>query len=388
MPNVILRLGAGLVLAVCSVAGVASAAADPPLGLRPVPIPADNPQTPQKIALGNRLYHEARFSADGTVSCATCHEEDKAFTDGKPVSTGVHGQHGTRNAPTVVNAAYMEHLFWDGREPDLEGQSKQPPVNPVEGGLPSHQPMLEVVRNDPSYVDAFREVFGVEPDQITIDHIAKAIASFERTIVAGDSPFDRWHFGGDEDAVSDAAKRGFTVFTGQGRCVSCHQIEQDQALFTDNRFHNIGVGFKNIQGREEEIAQKFIQAKAEGADVDKTVLSDPDASELGRFAVTENINQIAAFKTPTLRNIDLTAPYMHDGSQKTLEDMVNFYNNGGRVHADDPVSPFLSGGIRPLNLTDQQKADLVAFLKTLTSPTIAAQASAAQPAQANAQRGQ
>ncbi len=361
-------------------------AADPPLGLRPVPVPADNPQTPQKIALGNRLFHESRFSADGTVSCATCHEEDQAFTDAKPVSTGVHGQHGTRNAPTVINAAYMELLFWDGREPDLEGQSKQPPVNPVEGGLPGYEPMLKVVREDPQYASQFREVFGVTPEQITIDHIAKAIASFERTIVAGGSPFDRWHFGGDKDAIGDAAKRGFAVFTGQGRCVSCHQIEQDQALFTDNRFHNIGVGFKNIQGREEEIAQKFLTAKAEGADVDKTVLSDPDASELGRFAVTEDVNKISAFKTPTLRNIALTAPYMHDGSQQTLEDMVNFYNNGGRVHEDDPVSPFLSGGIRPLNLSDQQKSDLVAFLETLTSPEIAAQATAAD--RVNRQGGQ
>lgn len=363
-----------------------AAAADPPLGLRPVPVPADNPQTPAKIALGDRLYHEARFSADGTVSCATCHAENLAFADAKPVSTGVHGQHGTRNAPTVINAAYMQTLFWDGREPDLEGQSKQPPVNPVEGGLPGYEPMLKVVRNDPQYVAAFRDVFGVAPADITIDHIAKAIASFERTIVAGDSPFDRWHFGGEEDAVSDAAKRGFVVFTSQGRCVSCHQIEQDQALFTDNRFHNIGVGFKNIQGRVGEIAKDFLEAKSQGADVDKTVLSDPDASELGRFAVTENTNTIAAFKTPTLRNVALTAPYMHDGSQKTLEDMVTFYNNGGRVHEDDPVSPFLSGGIRPLNLSDQQQADLVAFLKTLTSPQIAQQATAVEAA--GAQGGQ
>lgn len=343
-----------------------------PLGLPTLLIPADNPQSDAKIALGDRLYHEERFSIDGKVSCATCHAEEKAFTDHRAVSKGHNGLLGTRNAPTVINAAYMETQFWDGREPDLEGQSKQPPINPVEGGLPNHDEIIKIIRDDAAYVKAFKEVFGVDEKDITIDHFAKAIASFERTIVAGDSPFDRYQFGGDKSAMSEAAVRGLTVFKGQGRCVSCHTIEHDQALFTDNRFHNIGVGFKNIQGREGEIAEDFLKAKNEGADVDVTVLSDPDASELGRFAVSEDINKIGAFKTSSLRNIELTPPYMHDGSQKTLEDMVNFYNNGGRVNPDDPLTPFLSGGIRPLNLSDQQKQDLVEFLKALTSPGIAA----------------
>jgi cytochrome c peroxidase len=344
-----------------------------PLGLPPVPIPADNPQSQAKIALGDRLFHEERFSSDGKVSCSTCHAKDKGFTDHRRVSRGHNGLLGTRNAPTVINAAYMQTLFWDGREPDLEGQSKQPPVNPVEGGLPNLEALLEIIRDDPSYVKAFKEVYGVEAPEITIDQYADAIASFERTLIAGDSPFDRYQYGGDKTAMSEAAIRGLAVFRGQGRCVSCHVIEQTQALFTDNRFHNIGVGFKNIQGREEEIAGEFIKAKNAGADVDKTVLSDPDASELGRFAVSEDINTVGAFKTASLRNIELTAPYMHDGSQKTLEDMVNFYNNGGRVKEDDPFSPFLSGGIRPLNLSEQQKSDLVEFLKALTSPSIAKQ---------------
>ena len=343
-----------------------------PLGLPEVPIPADNPQSDAKIALGDRLYHEERFSADGKVSCATCHAGEKAFTDHRAVSKGHNGLLGTRNAPTVINTAYMQTQFWDGREPDLEGQSKQPPVNPVEGGLPNHDALLKIIRDDATYVKAFKEVFGVNKKGITIDHYAKAVASFERTLVAGDSPFDRYQFGGDKSAMNEAAVRGLEVYLGQGRCVSCHIIEHDQALFTDNRFHNIGVGFKNIRGRVGEIAENFLKAKNEGADVDVTVLSDPDASELGRFAVSEDINKIGAFKTSSLRNIELTPPYMHDGSQKTLEDMVNFYNNGGRVKSDDPFSPFLSGGIRPLNLSDQQKKDLVEFLKALTSPSIAA----------------
>lgn len=344
-----------------------------PLGLPAVPIPANNPQTAEKIELGDRLFHDPRFSADGKVSCATCHAEEKAFTDHRHVSRGHDGLLGTRNAPTVINAAFMQTQFWDGREPDLEGQSKQPPINPVEGGLPDLDALLKMIRSDPAYVNSFKTVFGVDAQDITTEHYANAIASFERTIIAGNSPFDRYQFGGDTSAMNANAIRGLEVFRGQGRCVSCHHIEQTQALFTDNRFHNIGVGFKNIRGRVGEIAAEFLQAKNEGADIDKTVLSDPDASELGRFAVSEDINKIGAFKTPTLRNIELTAPYMHDGSQETLEDMVNFYNNGGRVNLDDPLSPFLSGGIRPLNLSEQQKKDLVAFLKALTSPEIAAQ---------------
>ena len=173
-----------------------------PLGLPAEPIPADNPQSAAKIKLGDRLFHETRFSADGKVSCSTCHEKDKAFTDHRRVSEGHNGLLGTRNAPTVINSAYMKTLFWDGREPDLEGQSKQPPVNPVEGGLPDLEALLEIIRADPSYVEAFREVFGVDAADITIDHYAAALASFERTQIAGDSPFDRYQYGGDKTATA------------------------------------------------------------------------------------------------------------------------------------------------------------------------------------------
>nr|WP_296918104.1 cytochrome c peroxidase [Thiocapsa sp.] len=352
-----------------------------PLGLPPVPIPADNPQTPAKIALGEALFNDPRFSADGQVSCATCHDPAKAFTDNLPVSKGFRDMTGTRNAPTVINSAYLRTLFWDGREPDLEGQSKQPPVNPVEGGLADHQTILRIMRSDPAYVKAIREVFQVEPAAVTLKHFAQAVASFQRTLVAGDSPFDRYFYGGDKTAMSQSAIRGLAVFTGQGRCVSCHVIEQTQALFTDNRFHNIGVGFKHIRGKEEEIAARFLAAKKSGADVDVTVLTDPDASELGRFAVTENLTQVGSFKTPTLRNIDLTAPYMHDGSLQTLEDVVEFYDHGGRLDLDDPLSGFLSGGIRPLGLSDEQEADLIAFLKSLTSPNVAGTPSSALASQ-------
>ena len=339
-----------------------------PLGLPPVPIPANNPQTPAKIALGDKLFNDTRFSADGKVSCATCHDPDKAFTDNLRVSKGFRDLTGTRNAPTVINAAYMTSQFWDGREPDLEGQSKQPPVNPVEGGLANHTPLLEVIRSDAQYVDAFKSVFDVDAAGIDMDHVAMAIASFERTIIAGDSPFDRYYFGGDPQAMSEAQIRGLELFVARGRCVSCHRIEQTQALFTDNRFHNIGVGFKRIQGKEAETAQNFLRSKRAGADVDKTVLTNENMSELGRFAVTENITEVGAFKTPTLRNIEKTAPFMHDGSLATLEDVVDFYNNGGRDQKTDPLSGFQSGGIRSLNLTMREQKDLVEFMKALTSP--------------------
>jgi cytochrome c peroxidase len=356
-----------------------------PLGLPPLAIPEDNPQTPAKIALGSKLYHDKRFSSTGEVSCATCHDPAKAFTDSPlPKAQGVNKLTGTRNSPTIVNAAYFTLFFWDGRSPSLEDQAQHPIVNPVEMGLPNHDPVLKIVREDPDYVRAFREVFGKEPAEVTMKEVQQAIASFERTIVAGDSPFDKFYFGGDQNAISEQAKRGFDIFLNKGRCVSCHTIEQDHALFTDNRFHNIGVGINRIQNDVPALAPAFLEAKARGADVDKAVLSDPKVSELGRFAVTEELDHLGAFKTPTLRNVAVTAPFMHDGSLQTLRDVVEHYNNGGVTNKNDPVNDYLSGGIRPLHLTEQEIDDLVAFMETLTSPQFAAQkAASANPASCN-----
>jgi cytochrome c peroxidase len=362
-----------------------SAAAAQPLGLPSVPIPFDNPQTPEKIALGEKLFNDTRFSSTGEVSCATCHDPKKAFTDSPLVtSEGINKLTGTRNAPTVINSAYFSKLFWDGRSADLEDQAQHPIVNPVEMGLPNHDPVLQVVRTDPDYVVRFKKVFDKEGEQITMKEVQQAIASFERTIVAGDSPWDRWYYGGDENAVSEQVKRGFNVFLTKGRCVSCHTIEQNYALFTDNRFHNIGVGVNRIQEEIPKFAPAFLSAKAAGTDVDKAVLTNPKVSELGRFAVTETLDEIGAFKTSTLRNVAVTAPFMHDGSLKTLRDVVEHYNNGGVTRKDDPVNDFLSGGIRPLNLTEEEITDLVAFLESLTSPQFAEQkAASANPVSCN-----
>ncbi|WP_298270460.1 cytochrome c peroxidase [Geobacter sp.] len=347
-------------------------AAELPLGLPPVPIPADNPQTPEKIALGKRLFEEKRFSADGTISCSHCHDLQKAFTDRLVVAEGIGKQKGTRNTPTVINAAYYTSQFWDGRRATLEEQAKDPFVNPIEHGLKSHEPILATIRSDPTYPAEFRKAFGVEPSAVTIDHVVKAIASFERTVVSGDSPFDRYLYGGQKDAISEAAKRGLELYRVKARCQDCHNIGQTNATFTDNKFHNVGVGFKRIEGRFMEIATSFRKAKEAGKNVDESVLTSHDASELGRFAITLRPADIGAFKTVTLRNIAVTAPYMHDGSVKTLEDVIELYDRGGEKN------PFLDSGIRPLNLTPQEKTDLLEFLKTLTSPRFATAATPAK----------
>lgn len=356
-----------------------------PLGLPPVPIPSDNPQTPGKIALGDKLFNDKRFSSTGDVSCATCHDPAKAFTDSPLVtSEGINKLTGTRNSPTVINSAYFSLFFWDGRSASLEDQAQHPIVNPVEMGLADHDPVLKIVRTDPEYVAAFRKVFGKEGEQITMKEVQQAIASFERTIVAGDSPFDQWYFGRRQDAISEQAKRGFDVFMNKGRCVSCHTIEQNHALFTDNRFHNIGVGINRIQGDVGTLVPAFLKAGTSIEEVDKAVLADPKVSELGRFAITDSLDELGAFKTSTLRNVAVTAPFMHDGSLATLRDVVEHYNNGGITRKTDSVNDFLSGGIRPLDLTDDEIADLVAFLETLTSPQFAAQKAASlNPAACN-----
>ena len=344
----------------------------PSLGLPPAPHPEDNPQTAEKIALGKKLFEDERFSSTGEVSCATCHAEEKAFTDSPlSVSEGIHKLTGTRNAPTVVNSLYFKTMFWDGRSPSLEDQALHPFLNPVEMGLKNHEPILAIVRSDPEYVKAFKEVFGKSGDAVTMDEVTKAIAAFERTIVTGNSAFDRYFYGGEEDALTPAQKRGFDLFVNKGRCVSCHVIEQTQALFTDNRFHNVGVGINDIQDDVPALAGEFLKAEITASEVDVEVLTNKKTSELGRFAVTRRFDDLGGFKTPTLRNVAVTAPYMHDGSLKTLDDVMQHYNNGGVTFESDPVNDFLSGGIRPLGLTDDEIDDLVAFMEALTSPEFA-----------------
>jgi cytochrome c peroxidase len=371
---------AGLLAAGTAVADD-SATQQPPLGLPPVPYPDGKPPSADKIALGEKLFKDTRFSKTGMVSCATCHDFDKTLTDSPlRVSKGIDDLTGTRNAPTVVNSVYFDTMFWDGRSPSLEDQALHPFVNPVEMGLDDHQPILDIVRSDEKYVDAFQKVFGKKGDAITMDEVTSAIAAFERMQVAGDSPFDRYYFKG-EESLTDQQKLGFDVFVNKGRCVSCHVVEQTQALFTDNRFHNIGVGINDIQKDVPELAGAFLEAEATLAEVDVRVLTDARTSELGRFAVSRDFDDLGGFKTPTLRNVAATAPYMHDGSLVTLKEVVEHYNNGGVTDPNDHVNDFLSGGIRPLELSDEEIDALVAFMEALTSPQFAAQAKAASSTQ-------
>jgi len=346
--------------------------AEPLLGLPPVPIPADNPQTPEKIALGQTLFNDKRLSGDGTVSCSNCHSPAKGFTDNRTTSEGINKSKGTRNAPTVLNAAYYTTQFWDGRRPSLEAQAKDPFTNSIEHGLKDHAQVVDIIRKDGSYPTQFKNVFGVEPDKITIDHVSMATASFERTVVAGNSPFDRYQYGGDKTAMSPEAIRGLETFRGKAKCSSCHTIGPTYALFTNNGFHNLGVGFSKVEPNMYQIVNAFRASVAAGKPVDELVLKESDVSELGRVLVTItpttlDTKAIGRFKTPTLRNVELTAPYMHDGSLATLEEVIELYNIGNLKN------PRLDPLFKPLNLTDQEKSDLVVFMKALTSPSLPAQ---------------
>jgi cytochrome c peroxidase len=307
------------------------------------------------IALGKKLFFDARLSVDDTVACATCHDPDKGFTDHRTTSVGVKGQVGHRNAPTVLNALFGETQFWDGRARTLEDQAKLPILNPIEMGQKSPEAVIEKLSKT-EYPAEFQRVFHRAP---TYEDLARAIASYERTQLAFDAPFDRW-LAGEEDAIDASARRGWTLFNGRGRCMSCHQINLTSPLGTDNSFHNIGVSAHKANFVE--LARKALKMIDSGdpTEVDRAAL-ETDFSELGRFLVTKQPNDVGAFKTIQLRNVLVTGPYFHDGSQATLWDVCDHYNKGG------VQNPFLDGGIQRLGLSEKEIDDLVAFLASLTS---------------------
>lgn len=303
----------------------------PPVGLPFVPIPRDNPVTVEKTELGRRLFYDKKLSFNNTLSCASCHSPLLGFADGRSLSVGAVGKTGVRNAPSIMNAAYDLALFWDGRATSLEDQVGVPMEDPVEMNQ-HHAVTVSKIGADPSYQQQFASAFG--PGPITIGKIEKALASFERTLLSGDSPFDRYEFGGDKTALSPAAIRGLDIFKdpAKGNCVACHTIGKTYALFTDGKFHNTGLG-----------------VDAEG-----------ELTDLGRYAETKVETDKGAFKTPSLRNVAESAPYMHDGSLKTLNDVVDFYVGGGNSN------PYLDKNMKPLNLTARDRSDLVEFLKSLS----------------------
>jgi len=293
-----------------------------PVGIdAPPPIPADNPITPAKVELGRQLFFDARLSSDRTVSCATCHNPVMGFTDGRRTSMGTRGQVGGRSAPTFINLAYATGgVFWDGRAASLEDQAKGPIKDPIEMSN-THEKAVATLNALPGYRAQFEHVFG--SPEITIDNVAKAIAVFERVIISGNSPWDRF-MKGDQTALSKEAQRGRNLFQTKANCIRCHAGFN----LTNNQFRNIGVGF------------------------------DRPNPDLGRYEFTRNESDRGRFKTTTLREITFTAPYMHDGSEPTLEAVINYYDRGGNQN------PNLDSDIEPLHLTKQEKADLLAFLQS------------------------
>ena len=327
---------------VCSVSRIASAQSvtsarpagkpitiTPPLGLPSLVIPSDNPPTAETIALGRRLFYEPKLSSDATIACASCHDPKKGFTDNQAVATGVRNQTGTRSTPSIVNSAYYESLFWDGRAVSLEKQVEGPVTSPVEMG----NTLEAAEQRHASYRQDFKVAWGTE--QITLELVEKSIASFERTVLGGNSPFDRFYYGGDKNALSESARRGFEVFTDpkRGNCSACHTIGKKFSLFTDQKFHNIGIG----------------------ANTDGTL------ADAGRYAETKSDADMGSFRTPSLRNTALTAPYMHDGSVPTLKDVIDHYIGGGNSN------PHLDKKIRVLDfLSGRERGDLLEFVKSLT----------------------
>lgn len=325
----------------------------PPRGLQPLTpkvfVPAANLITKGKYELGRQLYFEPRVSLDGTVSCATCHNPAKGWTDGMAVAIGIDGQTGGRSAPTVLNTVYGKSMFWDGRAPSLEGQSQGPPQNPIEMGKQSYEQIVMRLRRIKGYTEQFQKVFGTD---VTLDGMAKAIATFERVAaLSGDSKYDKYN-AGDNMALSETEKRGMVLFgltlntddefqakvvRQKAKCTLCHVGFN----FTDEQFHNLGVGYDPATG-------KF--------------------ADLGRWAIdpigAKNDADLGAFKTPTLRDIEHTAPYMHDGSQETLEQVMDHYDKGGTPN------PALDADMKKkLDLTAQEKADVIAFMKALSGQT-------------------
>jgi cytochrome c peroxidase len=323
-------------------------------------IPSDNPQTPEKIALGQRLFFEKRLSADGTVACSTCHDPVRAFTDGRATSVGIKGGVGQRNSPTILNALYNTTQFWDGRVKTLEEQAALPIVNQIEMGQPNLDAAVARIAAIGEYQRAFRTVFGRGP---TGPDLLRAIAAYERTLLSFDAPFDRF-MAGDQNAIDDPAKRGWELFNTRARCNKCHALtetQRDPTFFTDHDFHNIGIGIlrHNVVplGRQ---AMQLIKS-GDTAALDGAAIQT-DFSALGRFLVTKQDRDIAAFKTPNLRNVLVTGPYFHDGSQETLWDVMDHYNKG-----DGVKDPYLDEDIEPLALSEAEIDDVVAFLASLTS---------------------
>jgi cytochrome c peroxidase len=338
----------------------------PPLGLPAMQIPADNPPTSSKVALGRKIFFDRRLSLNRTISCAMCHVPEQGFTHNElATAVGVEGRTVRRNSPTIYNVGYLRKLFHDARDDRLEHQIWQPLLATNEMANPSVSAVVNKLRSLSDYNGLFEQAFAGEAPSLT--NIGYAIASYERTLVSGNSAFDQWHFGSNGSAVDDTVRRGFEVFSNKGRCSSCHLINNEHALFTDHQVHNTGIGFQRSMQAPASKPQRVLLAPGIFIDVDPNAVaesSERQPGDLGFYEITQDPIDRWKYRTPTLRNVDLTGPYMHDGSLSTLESVVEFYDRGGiKNEGLDPL-------IHPLMLTEREKSDLVSFLKSLTGDNI------------------
>ncbi len=328
-----------------------------PLGL-PTPVEAADAKSPELVQLGRALFSDKRLSIDGTVSCANCHAPERNFTDAYPTAHGLRSQTLTRRTPSLLNVRYATSLFWDGRSTDLESQARLPLLSAAEHGLPDEESVRAIVRADSGYACTFERLFGISKEAISLREIGAALAAYERTLLAGDSPFDRFLYGGDRKAISSAAERGLVLFRGRAQCATCHTIGPSSALLSDGEFHPSPVRLTDATlARLGTLANQVASLRHNGqlTVLNTMITTDRDVSALGRFVVTLNPNDIGRFKTPSLRNVALNGPYMHDGSVGTLREAVEIelYSRSARNY--------------PLVLTEDERADLLAFLQALSS---------------------
>src|SRR5215831_4884606 len=356
------------ILALILLAAGTSAQAQPPTPGAPPPVnlfsaetiksftPADNPITDAKAKLGDMIFDEKRVSADNSVACNTCHSPRNGFTTHTQASRGVGDQIGKRNAPSLLNAMFYKTMFWDGRAATLEEQSTLPILNPIEMGQKEPKDVVAKLAAIPEFVQAFQQVFG---RPVNWEDMGKAVAAFERTRLSTEASFDRF-LHGDEKALNASQRRGWTLFTGKARCGTCHTYDPALPLFGDNRFHNAGVAARKQDFNQLARHTAETATTSNKAEIDRLAL-ETDNSELGRFLVTRKKEDLGAFKTPFLRDVLLTGPYMHDGSLETLWDVVEFFNKGGERNS------YLDAEMKPLALSESEVEDLVNFLGALTS---------------------
>lgn len=335
----------------------------PPLGLPAVPGTEGIDQA--KIQLGRKLFFDRRLSLNDTFSCAMCHVPDQGFTSNElAMAVGIEGRSVRRNSPTLYNIAYAELLFHDGREDRLERQIWGPLLARNEMGNPSVGYVINKIRRIYDYDGLFEAAF--DGAGVSMTTLGSALAHYQRTLVSADSAFDRWYFGDVSDALSDSARRGFELFRGKAGCIACHNVGQDSALFMDNRLHNTGLGYRESMGIR---AEKQLVQVAPGVvlEVDRAIIDrvgEPAPADVGLYEVTQNPYDRWKYKTPGLRNVALTAPYMHNGSMSTLRDVVDFYDAGGIPN--EGLSPL----IKALGLGEREKQDLVRFLESLTGSNV------------------